>query len=212
MPTPTTTTLTPTPTSTPTVSPTPTQIATTITPTPTVSPIPSSTPTASPTPSPSPNLPTELIINGSFETDEGWIIGDTPVLGSYNTTQVYTGARALKLGIENGRDVTSYSSVWQKVVIPLEARQVTLKAQIYPISQDYFGSDRQFIIILNDRFQVAETLSSELSNSQKWETRTYDLSDFIGRTIYIYFDVYNGGWTNRPSAMYVDDVSLTWKK
>ncbi|MCB9076512.1 MAG: VCBS repeat-containing protein [Anaerolineaceae bacterium] len=213
MPTPTTITLTPTPTSTPTVSPTPTQTATTITPTPTVSPIPSSTPTASPTPSPSPNLPTELIINGSFETDEGWIIGDTPVLGSYNTTQVYTGARAFKLGIEkNERDVISYSSVWQKVVIPLEARQVTLKVHIYPISQDYFGGDRQFILVLNDRFQVLETLSSELSNSQKWEARTYDLSDFIGRTVYIYFDVYNQGWTNHPSAMYVDDVSLTWKK
>jgi hypothetical protein len=31
-----------------------------------------------------------------------------------------------------------------------------------------------------------------------------------GRTIYIYFSVVNLGRTGRLSAMYVDDVSLTW--
>ena len=92
-----------------------------------------------------------------------------------------------------------------------EARQAILTAQIYPISQDVPGADAQHILILNHRFQTIRTLSSDLSDKQIWETRTFDLSDLRGQTIYIYFGVFNNGFTGRPTCMYVDNVSLRIK-
>jgi subtilisin family serine protease len=218
IPTPTSTSLPPdtaTPTNTPfipTDTPTPTSIPTTEpvpvtdTPTPTLTPVIVEPPTATPVPLP----PGELLVNGGFESNEGWVFGDTPIPGGYDTTIVLSGNRSARLGDTTGRDVFSFSSVWQRVTIPTEARQVILRANIYPISQDVPGTDIQYIAILNDRFRLIRTLSSELNNSQTWEPRTYDISDLRGQTIYIYFSVLNRGRTGRLSAMYVDDVSLSW--
>jgi hypothetical protein len=167
------------------------------------------TPIVSPTVTPGPPPAGELLINGGFETDEGWVFGDTPVRGSYDTSVKLSGNRSARLGTVSGPDIFSYSSVWQRVTLPAEANQITLRANIYPISQDQPGGDVQQIMILNERFRVMRTLSTGLSNSQSWQPVSYDLSDLRGRTIYVYFSVVNLGRTGRPSAMYVDDVSLT---
>lgn len=155
----------------------------------------------------------ELLLGGGFEADEGWVFGDTPVRGGYATDVKLGGSRSARVGNVSGPDIFSFSSVWQKVTIPAEAAQATLRVNVYPVSLDRPGSgDVQTIMILNDRFQVAQTLSKELSNSRTWENRTYDLSQFRGRTIYIYFSVVNQGRTGKPTALYVDDVSLTWAR
>ena len=178
-----------------------------ITPTPT----PTLTPVGPPQP-PAPVSPGELLTNGNFESEGGWVFGDTPIRGGYETSLAFSGARSARLGATSGRDVFSYSSVWQRVTIPAEATQVTLTAQVYPISQDVPGTDVQQIMILNENFRALRTLARGLSNSQTWEARSYDLSDLRGRTIYVYFSVVNQGRTSGLSAMYVDDVSLTWSR
>jgi hypothetical protein len=150
------------------------------------------------------------LTNGGFENDQGWEFGQTPLRGQYDTTRVLSGNRSVKLGATSGADRFSFSSVWQEITIPSQARQVTLTVNVYPISQDKAGTDVQYIAVLNGRFQVIKKLSEGLSNSQIWEGRSYDLSDLSGRTVYIYFSVLNRGGTNRLSAMYVDDVSLVW--
>lgn len=192
-------------------------------PTPTATPSPTVTATPTDTPSPTPTATTqptvtplpagELLVNSGFESDEGWVLGDTPVRGSYAGDVTLSGDRALKLGLTEGQDAFSYTSAWQRVSIPQDAKQVTLTANIYPVSQDDPRSgDVQNILILNEFFRPIRTLSRQLSNSQAWETVSYDLSDLAGRTIYIYFGVFNGGRTGEPTALYVDDVSLTWAK
>ncbi|MDX1524495.1 MAG: S8 family serine peptidase, partial [Anaerolineae bacterium] len=217
---------TPTPTSEiPTETPTPTDTTEPVdehdgdiptdTPTPTVTPTPTGTavtpaPPQPTTPAPPPQAG-ELLTNGSFESDEGWVFGDTPIRGGYNTDTIHSGSRAALVGAVSGPDRFSFTSVWQRVTIPAEAQQVMLEAYIYPISQDSPGTDAQNIMILNEDFRVIKTLSSDLSNSQTWEQRTYDLSDLAGRTIYVYFSVVNRG-NGRLSAMYVDDVSLRWSQ
>lgn len=223
-PTPIVVTLTPTPS--PTVTPevaaptdTPTSTATPTTPAPPVSVTPpTSTPTTTPTPmTPTPQLTpvtpqpgTNLLTNGDFEGGEGWVFGDTPIRGDYSTATVHGGGRAACLGATSGPDRFSFSSVWQKVTIPPEARQVTLSAWVYRVSQDTANRDIQYIMLLNNNFRPIRTLSSGLSNNQAWEQVTYDLSDLAGQTVYVYFSVVNRGYTGRLSAMCVDDVSLTW--
>jgi hypothetical protein len=154
-----------------------------------------------------------LLPNGGFEADGDWIFGDTPIRGAYDNTVRLSGSRSVRLGNVSGPDLYSFSSVWQKVTIPAEATQATLKVNVYPTSQDAPGSgDVQNIMLLDSNFRVLRILSKELSNSRTWEARSYNLSDLKGRTIYVYFSVVNLGRTNKPTALYVDDLSLTWSK
>ncbi len=164
-----------------------------------------------PTPLPAPLPAGELLVNSNFESKDGWIFGDTPLPGQYSAEVVHGGSQAIRLGTTSGSDIFSYSSIWQKVTIPTESNKVVLIANVYLLSQDNRG-DNQTIMILNDRFRVVKTLSQGLSNSKTWETRSFDLSDLRGQTIYVYFGVFNNGSGNRLTAMVVDDVSLTWGK
>lgn len=207
------------PTDTPTATATTPAPGVTDTPTPTLTP---TTPAPGPTtPAPAPTTPvpttpapqtgSDLLLNGGFETDEGWTFGDTPIRGTFDSNVKLGGGRSVRLGNVSGPDIFSFSSVWQRVTIPAQANQVTLRANVYPISQDVPGSgDVQNIMILNDRFQVIRTLSKGLSNSAAWQNLSFDLSDLKGQTVYVYFSVVNLGRTGRPTAMYIDDVGLTW--
>jgi serine protease len=194
----------------PTSTPTPVPITPTSTPTA----IPVESPTNTPTPTPAAPLPPagQLLLNGDFEGDQAWLIFDTPIQAEYDTSIVFDGNRSIRLGNPSGPDISSYTSVRQKATIPTEATQVTLTANIYPISQDVPGRDVQVILILDGRGRAIRILDRTLSNSQTWEPRTYDLSDLAGQTIFVYFGVYNRGGTGKPSAMYVDNVSLTWAR
>jgi subtilisin family serine protease len=209
-PTPTETTIIPEPTTdtpTPTITPVTPEIPTD-TPTPTETPI-VVAPTDTPTPIPLP--PGELLVNGGFETDEGWVFGDTPIRGGYDTSVILNGNRSARLGATSGRNVFSFSSVWQRVTIPADARQVVLSANVYPFTEDSSGADLQYIAILNSNFRLTHNLSLGLSDSRTWENKTYDISELRGQTIYVYFSVLNRGCSGL-TAMYVDDVSLRWSQ
>jgi serine protease len=195
-----------TPTSTPTIpgpSPTPTPTST-----PTV-PGPSPTPTFTPTPPPASG---NLIVNGGFEAEGGWIFSRTVYPAGYSTQVVHSGARSARMGIVEGFDRFSYSSVWQVVTIPADARRATLTYWVYPISKDIFPRDQQLVLVLNERFRIISYAERTLSDAQQWIQRSYDMTPFAGRTVIVYFGVFNRGYTGRPSAMYVDDVALTFER
>ena len=175
-------------------------------PAPTVTP---ATPTPTTTPKPTvPPVPGDLIINGGFEADGGWIFNSTRYPASYSTQVVHSGARSARTGIVDGVDRYSYSSVVQLVTIPADARRATLTYWVYPLSDDVYPRDIQMVIILSERFRVMSSVERTLSDAQQWVQRSYDMTPFAGRTVYVYFGVYNGGRTGKTSAMYVDDVSL----
>jgi hypothetical protein len=102
-----------TPTYTPTFTPTPTLTA---------------TPTGSITPSPTPAGCYDILVNGDFESNSGWIFGDDPVPGKYTGAFKQNGLRSVQLGITP--DVTmveSYSSIRQLIMIPAATSTVTLR-------------------------------------------------------------------------------------
>lgn len=213
----------PTPTATRVITATVTPVETLIPgPSPTLTKVPdapTTTPTSTPTPipnvTPTPTLPppppgSNLLTNGDFETTEGWIFGDTPVKAAYDTSVVQSGSQAIRLGNPDDVNRFSYTSIWQPVTIPAEAQQAQLTVNIYPISQNCCGGSQQ-ILILNDRFQVLKKLSRERSNSQQWETRNYDVTEFRGQTVHVYIGVFNTGQRGQNTALYVDNVSLTWQ-
>jgi hypothetical protein len=112
----------------------------------------------------------------------------------------------------DGPDQFSYSSIWQEVTIPADARRATLTYWVYPLSQDVFPRDMQLVLVLNQHFRIITYAERSLSDSRQWIQRSYDMTPFAGRTVTVYFGVFNRGWTAKPSAMYVDDVSLTFER
>jgi hypothetical protein len=202
--------VTPTPTPTPTTQP-PTPTHTPTTPSPGPSPTPTFTttpPTATLTPTSTPTtVAGDIIINGDFESDGGWIFSRTRHPAGYST-QVARDGRSARVGIVDGIDRYSYSSIVQPVAIPADAKRATLTYWVYPLSHDVFPRDMQMVLILNHRFRTVAFVDRTLSNAGRWFQRSYDMTPFAGRTVYVYFGVYNGGRTGKTSAMYVDDVSL----
>ncbi len=147
-----------------------------------------------------------LLVNGDMEGNAGWVFGDTPVRGRYVTDRYYSPYRSALLGIVTGPNQKSYSSMQQLVAVPY-ASLVRLRAHVYPLSVPYDGNDAQELIIMNASGQPLRRVWTLVSNAQAWQTIEIDLSEFRGRTIGIYFNVYNDG-KGGVTAMYVDDVVL----
>lgn len=204
---------TPVPTSLPSATPFPTPLPVSSV---TASPIPSTTafptPAGSATPLP-PNC-VDIIGNGGFEWDGDWAFGWDPLLPFYNNNAafVHSGARSMAQGAVNQSPVTmpAFSSIRQNIVVPPDAFSANITFWYYPISNAAAGGFNRQELILLDPLAFDETVAvlwRVTENSQSWQTQTYDLSQYRGRTLSVYFNARNSGdgtWT----GMYLDDVSV----
>ena len=192
---------TPTPTWTPTLMPSPTR---TQTPTVTTTPLP--TPTTTVTPSPTPGC-SDLIANGGFETTEVWQISSSAYPAAYTTARAHSGQRSMRLGIESGNNVRSYSTVAQRITIPADASDIRLSCWYYSQSTDTNG-DFGYISVYHDSLNAElQRLRTIRENSQTWTHCEYVLNAFRGMTVRVLFGTYNDG-QNGLTAMYVDDVAV----
>ena len=226
-PTPVVVTNTPTPTPTPPfVTATPTPIVVTNTPTAavivTATPTPiivTATPTLGPVitlTAPSPiNTPTppgivcqETIINGGFETGEGWRFGDTKLRGHYTSLVAHSGLRSAFLGNDGSRpNIRSYSSITQRLTIPKGYTSAILEFWHWNRTDQEPGDYVEILLLDGRRGKTLEILGRENQPSSQWEYKRFDLTRYIGRDVRIYFNVFNDGGGGMAS-MYVDDVSL----
>jgi len=148
----------------------------------------------------------DLIANGGFETGDAWTLdGSRPPV--YTTDQAFTGERSLLCGIfPPTEDVTASSSAYQAVTVPDNITTATLSFFVRRHSEDTDG-DSQQVHVLDEQMQVDRVLMDTLSDDGVWSNATFDLSDYAGRTVTIYFNVSNDGDGAR-TWMYLDDVSL----
>jgi hypothetical protein len=181
------------------------------TPIPTATPPPPSTPTPTGTALPPPPTPTqppgcpELILNGGFETGEGWEMPNTPRPAAYTTAQVHSGGRAARLGIEDpSRNVYSFSSVQQVVTVPSEATGARLS--FWYLAQKGESTDYGYIV-LQDANQIWRTLSIIRQPPPGWQRVEVDVSHYAGQTVLLRLGVRNDG-QGGAMAVYLDDVSL----
>ncbi|RME42339.1 MAG: hypothetical protein D6791_17995 [Chloroflexi bacterium] len=205
-------TATPTVTLTPaaTQTPPPTQTSTPVptstgTPTPTHTSVP---PTITPTATPSCN---DVITNGGFESDTGWEFqAGVPYPPDYSTDQAAEGARSLRLGIPAGDpNVEGWSAAWQSISLPASLQSATLSFSYYPVSDD-LERDYFEVRLLDESGAPIAYLVHPLdgqSNAQTWLSRQFDLRPYAGRTIQLYFNVYNDG-QNGTTRTYLDDVRV----
>lgn len=212
-------TLWPTPWPTPWPSPWPTRWPT---PWPTVyptiwPPFVTATPTGWPTTVP-PQSCTDILVNGSFEQAGAWEFGQTPLAGTIVNSfggVAGLGSRAAQLGNPPGfkADTQSYSSVRQLVTIPANAGAAQLRWWAVFGSQEGFAqsvgpnSDRQELILLNGDLSTLDVLFRIRRVDQAIQQMSTDLTRFVGRTFYIYFNAFNDG-NGQPTWMQLDGLQL----
>ncbi len=151
-----------------------------------------------------PPPPPPGLLNGGFETDEGWTLNR---LAAYTTTLARSGVRSVRLGIppgEPGQYV--YSSVSQTFVVPAEATTLTL--WVYMESEG--DPDDLFYVSLrvaDGQLHFLGTWRPGDGAEGQWVRRQYDLRPYAGQQVTLYIGVKNDG-DDLTAAMYVDDVSL----
>lgn len=219
-------TLTPIPTSTATFTPTATA---TTSPTVTQPPIATATPVATlpppPTATPRPvspcmaaipanNVCYNLLVNGGFEYQGDWSIGEDPVPPRYVSDQRHSGNQAILLGNPpGGPNVESYSSIRQWVTIPADATMAQLcfwrfyRSEDTLLNQPGGKQDRQEVIALGPNLEVLEVLDRVTSNDSGWQRQGIPLNHYIGRSFKVYFNAYNNASPQHTWA-YLDDVEL----
>lgn len=164
----------------------------------------------------------QTVINGGFETSEGWRLAATPQPASYTVERVRSGGRALRLGIEPPTgDAYSHSSAVQFILVPATVSRATLVFWAWRGTEEAAWTasetsplvwsatrDGQEVLVLDRHAQPLAVLLRGAVNDSDWTRYTYDLTPLRGQTIAVYFNVLNNGTGGKRSWMYLDDVSL----
>lgn len=151
---------------------------------------------------------TELIADGGFEIGGVWELGVTPLTPEYVTYTQHSGSRSLAMGITRGGNAKGFSSARQTVTIPLTANQVTLSFWVNTMVVAPAGADRMQLVLLNPDGSTLAVPWSSSNDSRMWNQLRFDLTRWRGRTVQLYFNVYNDG-VGGTAGMFLDDVSLT---
>jgi Zn-dependent metalloprotease len=153
----------------------------------------------------------ELIVNGSFETDEGWVQvvrGETALI---DAELPRTGARSAWLG---GTDQEPVQILYQDVALPANAVRIELSywRNLHEETTGLLGAfapDALFgVLIANtsgDVLGAVEELSSR-QGDDTWRQQGADLSQLAGKSIRLAITAENP--RGNVSSLFVDDVTL----
>lgn len=172
-------------------------------------------PTVTPTPTPPPDvIPVppgcqNLLVNGDFEDAGGWRYGSTPFPAGVVPTPVASGARALRLGVPAGAslNVPAHSSAFQSVTLPADAPRLILRYWQQPGGTGD-GTDYRETLLLRPDYSYLFRVERDYGDGPgQWVERTFDLTDFRGQSVVLYFNVYNNG-SGSHLWNYLDAVAL----
>jgi hypothetical protein len=151
---------------------------------------------------------TQLIVDGGFETGTGWTLGPSAATPYYQSYAVHSGSRALVLGIPAGGNMKSFSSARQTVSIPSGTGQALLTFWFYAIAEAPATTDYMEFVVLDTANNILGKPWNSHNDSRVWNQMSFDLSEWRGKTVQLYFNVYNDGIGGK-AAMFLDDVSLS---
>ena len=153
-----------------------------------------------------------MLINGDFESGEGWVFGGTKLRGSYTGVIARPpGLRSARLGNDDYSrpNVRSYSSISQRTFLPGTGyTTATLSFWYYSLSDMEPGDTQEAILLDGHTERTLKVLWRANENARQWLHKDINITGFLGREVIVYFNVFNDGGVGR-AAMYVDDVSLT---
>jgi len=164
-----------------------------------------------------PDACTRPLVNGGFETDEGWALrgGRLPRIIDH---MAHGGRRAMLLGILPGEpNVYSFSTIWQGMLVPADAGTMSVSAWTFQAAQPGGGPDRQLMLIYDvdpernlslQRAPIAYVFGERV-NADSWQRRTLtiDVSAHRGQTLWLYSSAVNDGLGGRV-WMALDDIEV----
>jgi hypothetical protein len=124
------------------------------------------------------------------------------------------------LGIRPGEpNAFAYSTIWQALPVPSDARGMTVSAWTYQAAEPGGGADRQLMLIYDidpdhnlqgQRSPIAYVFGERV-NADVWQRRTLtmDVSAYRGRSLWLYSTVVNDGHGGR-AWMYLDDIEVAF--
>lgn len=179
--------------------------------TPTPRPSPSPTPSRRGTPTPPPqtsNGCTNLIVNGGFETDAGWVEVTASHSAIMDPELPHTGSRSAWLG---GQDEESLQYIYQDVNIPANATSVKLNywRQVHEEKKSNSAEDARFwTVIARTNGDVLATVEQFVSSQgdDTWAQRQFDISQFAGKQLRLAYIAENP--QGNISSYFVDDVEM----
>jgi hypothetical protein len=184
--------------------------------------VPTPLPPTTPPLTPLPTLPTGCVNtplqNGGFENDGFWVFGDDPVPPAYVSSPVQAGLRSVRLGIDPAlgsavQNKKSFSSIRQPIQIPLEATVAQLRWYHFYRTEESqtddpgLGSDQQQVILLNPDLSTHAVLVRVRRNDNAWVADFRDLTSFRGKSLILYFNVYNDG-NGQRTWQFLDEVYI----
>lgn len=147
------------------------------------------------------------MVNGNFEERTGWRLPVTPRPGAYSTENVLDGKGNLRLGLlDKDRNIFSFSTGYQLIRLPANAKTITLKALVWRGSTDPKDRDFQYLIVDPQHGRPHRVFLAP-TNAQKWEPITYDATALKGQLVRLIVGAYNNGRAGK-TVMYVDSVSI----
>ena len=103
----------------------------------------------------------------------------------------------------------SYSSSYQTINLPAGSESITLDFWYLPGTEDTSGDFQRVALLKPGSYSMVKELMRVLEDDGVWKHATFDLTQYAGRSLVLYFNVYNDstGATGR-TWMYVDDASV----
>ncbi len=154
---------------------------------------------------------TELVVDGGFESGQGWVevtLGETAII---DPELPYTGARSAWLG---GIDTEAVQYIYQDVRIPDNATSVRLS--YYRLLHEErrgvlgaFADDASFVVLFANTSGDILGAVEELASSQgddTWRQAQFDVTELAGKRVRLTFLSSNP--PGNVSSLWVDDVSL----
>ena len=149
----------------------------------------------------------QLVVDGSFEFGDAWILGRTSLVPEYAAGQGLTGGTALALGAWRGVNLQSFSSARQTLTLPADAEQAFLTAWVYAMTSGDASTDYMELVLLSPEGRILEKPWVSRDDDRVWKRLSFDLTRWRGQTIQVYFNVYNDG-AGGTAALLLDDVSI----
>ncbi len=140
---------------------------------------------------------------------ESGAIGTWQQCGNVNaaitTARAHSGSYSDRNGSTAKPEVNGYAGVCQQVTIPTNG---TLSFWVYEGTNDTIAYADQEADLLDSNGNTIAQLYSEAASTNGWVQKSFDLSQYAGQTVWLFFGVYGNGWSNGYIYQYVDDVFL----
>jgi len=167
---------------------------------------------STPSPTPLPVGCTNVVTNGGFESQGGWVEVTSGDFAIIDPELPFTGRRSAWLG---GQDQEAVQFIFQEVRIPPNATSVQLRfarlihQELSGVIGGLLAADASFgVLFLDRRGDLISTVQeySSREGDDTWYEEQFDVSDMAGQTVRLVFASENP--RGNISSFFVDDVAL----